>query len=225
MTPTETQDKELRKYLHSILKYSETFEEAYDHILTALEKETQTGSFENSVRRVINEEFGSPRGLVDMEQSYYKAAAKDATRQQQQSLIKHFKFPGLLYTLLLFTVIYYSINALNLTIYGLLYILSGIISISWIAILVRYYYAGFYTNNTKKSVKDKISLIIAGRPFSFIYFIFMTGIVSNKTLKVNLLISAYPTFLSVLMVLNILYIVSFLKLNQQEINRYKMKEV
>ena len=225
MIPTETQDQELRKYLHSILKYSETFEEAYDHILTALEKETQTGSFEQAVRKVINEEFGSPKGLVDMEHSYYKAATKDATRQQNQSFLNHFKFPGILYTLLLFTVIYYGINALNLTIYGLLGILSVMISISWISILVKYYYAGFYTNNIKRSVKDKIFMNLSGRPFSFIYIVFSIGILGNRAMKINFLIASYPAFLSALMVINVLYIVSFMRLNLQEINKYRRQEI
>ena len=221
MTPTLKQDQELKKYLRGVLKYRETYEEAYDHILTALEKETDETNFTKTINRVIAEEFGGPNGLVEMEESCYKTTAKEAIKQQFSNFKSNFKSIKLIYTLLLLAIIYYTFNLITLDVSTLLLLLS-VVCFAPAAIMVnRYYYTGFYTKDTKKSIKDKIFYELASKPVTLIWLAFIFTMTGKREPGVNLLVAQYPIVTSLIFVLTILYVVSFHKLNQEEIKLYK----
>lgn len=224
MTPTEPQDKNLRKYLRSILKYRETFEEAYDHILSALEKEDGTTNFQESVRKVINEGFGSPNGLVEMEEAYHKFTVKEAKKQQIANLKSYFKGSAVIIPLVLFASVYVAVTTFNLTLGILLWTLLAVNFTSWVSILIRFYYTGFYTNDTKRSIKDKVFNDIALRPMGVINMLFIVSYMGKNEAKISAMMVTYPGILSLIFMVMILYTTSFLKMNQQEIDDYKAKE-
>jgi S-adenosylmethionine:tRNA-ribosyltransferase-isomerase (queuine synthetase) len=82
MKPTLQQTQILKKYLRSTLDYRETYQEIYDHILSAVEGNTAGASFEEVVNNIINTDFGGAKGLVRLERQYYKSVVREVISQQ-----------------------------------------------------------------------------------------------------------------------------------------------
>jgi hypothetical protein len=80
MKPNQKQKLWLQSYLGAVLKYRETYEEVYDHVLLALENRHQEKFFEGTVNAIINEDFGGVNGLFAMERNCENAMVKQYWR-------------------------------------------------------------------------------------------------------------------------------------------------
>ncbi len=107
MKPSEQQLKVLQAYLYKTLSYRETYEEIYDHILSAVEFQPGNISFEDAVNNIIRNDFGSPENLLKIEKDIKNALVKDAVRKYFTYLSACFKFPGMLYTVMGALLTYY----------------------------------------------------------------------------------------------------------------------
>ncbi|MES2426736.1 MAG: hypothetical protein V4560_07160 [Bacteroidota bacterium] len=76
MQPNQEQQEFISKRLRSVLKYKDTYEEVYDHILTALEIVPDDGHFFNTVDNIITNELGGAKGIKRIEAKYMKWAIK-----------------------------------------------------------------------------------------------------------------------------------------------------
>lgn len=119
MKLTEQEDQLLKQYLSEILKYRETYDELYDHIVTALSHKTTIISFEQSVYDIITDDFGGYDNLMKLEKASKKAAIKDTTRLFLISFIGYFKFPKLLYTVVGCGITYYFTLHVQLSLWNL----------------------------------------------------------------------------------------------------------
>ena len=124
MKLTGQEDQLLKQYLSKILKYRETYDELYDHIITALSHKTTITSFEETIADIIRDDFGGPDNLIKLEKASKKAAVEDTVRLFLISFIGYFKFPKLSYTVVGAGMTYYftlhvQLNLWNLRAIGL----------------------------------------------------------------------------------------------------------
>jgi len=76
MKLTEQQDIYLKEYLRKALKYRETYNEVYDHMLTALTNKTGDAPFEQIVDEIIRYDFGGRDSLAMLEVAAKKSNSK-----------------------------------------------------------------------------------------------------------------------------------------------------
>ncbi len=57
------QDELLKHYLRKVFLYRETYEEVYDHMISALEERPYTVSFQYAVNDIIRRDFGGHNNL------------------------------------------------------------------------------------------------------------------------------------------------------------------
>src|ERR1700712_617002 len=57
----------LKKLLSDVILYRETYEEVYDHVLTALEEQPEVTNIAKQARQVLNDDFGGYSGISKME--------------------------------------------------------------------------------------------------------------------------------------------------------------
>lgn len=119
MKLTAQEDQFLKQYLSKTLKYRETYDELYDHIITALSHKITTSSFEETIADIIRDDFGGPDNLRKLEKASKKSAFKDTVRLFLISFIGYFKFPKLLYTVASAGMTYYFILHVQLNLWNL----------------------------------------------------------------------------------------------------------
>ena len=164
MKPTQQQLKVLKDYLHKTLNYRETYEEIYDHVLSAVEHQPSDISFEDAINNVIRTDFGSPKNLLKIEKANKNALVKETLNTYMRYFGYYFKLPGLLYTLVVALLSYYFFSQVKFApaaVVGMFTLIALFPGIIW---LLRLYYTGYVLNTTQKSAKDKLFENMAGLP-------------------------------------------------------------
>lgn len=218
MKTTLQQEEILRKYLRKVLLYRETYEEVYDHILTALQQKPQHVSFQDSVNQIIKDDFGGGRGLIKMEKKCYKLASDEAISQQWNYFKSNFKFPKLIYTLILFLTIYFIVSKIAYALFIIAFLVFAGFVVPGLLILFRYFNVGYFTLDTKKSIKDNIMRKIAYLFYQVILFPLM--LLSNHKKYIDFFIIEHTIIITLGITILILYIMSFIKLSKDEFKVY-----
>jgi hypothetical protein len=76
MKPTLDQQQFIHKHLSSLLKYKDTYDEVYDHVLTALELLPNDERFFSTVDNILETELGGTQGIKLIERKYRRIAIK-----------------------------------------------------------------------------------------------------------------------------------------------------
>ena len=220
MKLTLQQEENLKTYLRKELSYRETYEEVYDHILTALEQKPKEIPFQDSINQIISNDFGGGKGLVEMEKKCYQLVEDEANSQQWNYFKSNFRFPNLIYTLILFLTFCFIVSKFTIAPFIILFLIFIGILIPIIFMLIRYYFIGYFTLDTKKSIKDKIMWKIALKYTNLITFI----LIYKKDIKIfNSWINDYPILVPLValtIICYLLYITSFVKLSRDEFKFY-----
>jgi hypothetical protein len=164
MKPDSRQIKMLQEYLNKTLTYRETYEEVYDHILSALECQPGNIIFEDAINHIINNDFGGPENLLKIEKANKKALVKQSINTYVAYLGYYLKLPGLLYTLGMGLLSYYFFSQMQFgpkVIVGLFVPVVLYPALIW---ALRLYYTGYDLGTTQKSAKDKLFESLAGLP-------------------------------------------------------------
>lgn len=223
MKPSLQQEENLRIYLRKVLLYRETFEEIFDHIITALEEKNEGLSFQEAVNQIINDDFAGGKGLVEMEKKCYQSIADETIGQQWNYLKSNFKFPNLIYTLILFLTIYFIVSEIAFAPFIIAFLVTTGIVVPIIFRLTRYFYIGYFTLDTKSSIKDKIMKKIAAIPAMLInpgmMFIWIF-LLNRNTNNLNLLVTDHAIIVTFIITMFILYVISFVRLSRNEFKVY-----
>ena len=151
MIPTIKEKQWLQDYLNKALRYRETYDEIYDHILTALEHESAAEFFETTVYNVIEKEFGGSNNMLYMEVQSKRAISPEIKMQYRRKFTEWFKLPLVAYTLIITAFNFYFSGSKHF----LLGMLSFIIFLSPILIaVVRKILVRFKHHNYKPSIKE-----------------------------------------------------------------------
>ena len=164
MKPTEQQLKVLQEYLHKALNYRETYEEIYDHILSALEYQPDIISFEEAINIVIKNDFGSPKNLLKIEKAVKDALVKETIGTYMKYFSYYFKVPGLLYTLVVALLSFYFFSQMRPEPTCVVGAVAVIILCPCLIWALRLYNTGYILDTTRKSAKDKLFENMAGLP-------------------------------------------------------------
>jgi hypothetical protein len=219
MKPTSQQIQLLKKYLRDTLSYRETYEEIYDHILSAIENCTADVSFEEAVNGIINSDFGGVKGLVKIEKQYYSSAVEEVISQQWYNFVGNFKFPQLIYSLVLLGSIFYGMLYFTAQSYITVGLIFALVMVPGVFVIVRYFMIGYALKDTKRSIKDKIIGQVASKPL----LVFNPGVVFliGKN-QVSLWLNTHPFIVSLLLFTVTLYVIAFVKLCRHDFKAYQL---
>lgn len=159
---------------------------------------------------------------MEIEKKSYQLVVNETINQQWKYFKYSFKFPGLLYTLMLFLTTYFIISKIAAASFIILFLVFAGMILPGIMMLIRYYYVGYSTSDTKKSIKDKIMGKIAGKCSTTITLM-MLFLSNKKDLKIESWIIDYTIVFALAITIFILYIFSFVKLSKDEFKIYSMK--
>ena len=104
MILNEIQKQEVADYVKSITRYMETYNEVYDHLLSALEQEQQATFHMSLVKDVVNSDFGGEKQIRQEEESARQALYGSFSKMLKQELLNTFKFPAILNNLALLSL-------------------------------------------------------------------------------------------------------------------------
>jgi hypothetical protein len=168
MNPLSEQDELLKKYLSGILKYRETYEEVYDHVLNSLcAMDSDELSFQQNIDLIITNDFGGSKGLKIIEESHQKAFYA-ATMKKQWRLFKNwFRYPLFPFTAALFGVTY--LLGTKMPVIMNLVMIIVVVLTPILLTNIRYFKTGFIFGNTKRSIKDYPFRRIAFLPLNILY--------------------------------------------------------
>jgi hypothetical protein len=219
MKPTLQQTQLLKKYLRNLLDYRETYEEIYDHILSAVESNTTDEPFAEAVNNIIKTNFGGAKGLIKIEKQHYKAVVNEVVKQQWLQFTQSFKFPEVLLSLLLFAAIYFIVIIFSAQATAIVIFLFALCIMPGVFVLFRYFRIGYAIKDTKKSIKDGIlgqlasKPVLLGNPGIFILI--------GKS-EASLWITGHPLITSLIIAVVTLYVLAFIKLCRRDIKAYSL---
>ncbi len=109
MKLTEQQLQVLQITLSGYIKYKETYEEVYDHVLTALENDDNNKPLEEAINTILLNDFGGLAGLRLIERKRRWVVARQVLAKQGRYLVNHFKWPLLPVTITVYALVYFRI--------------------------------------------------------------------------------------------------------------------
>jgi hypothetical protein len=205
--------------LSGYVKYKETYEEVYDHVLTALENSDNSKPLDEAINTILLNDFGGFAGLRLIERKRRWAVARQVLAKQGQYLINHFKLPLLAVTVTIYVLVYYLIANFNFG-FSRLFLLIATVVIANLCTRFRMFRTGYIFKNSKKSIKDLPFWIITLVPLSVytafniliktVFFVF-----SHRYNFHEFLYNVLPVY-SLLMTLYIIYNISVIKLHRDE---------
>jgi hypothetical protein len=150
MTPTDQEKEWLRDYLYQAFTYRETFNEAYDHILMALEHKERKPFFESNVFEILDEDFGGSTNMLNMEIDCKSMINREFKAQYFRTLLSWLKLPRLVYTVGFFSAILFIAFINTNKVVGL----SFIIFLILISIIIPLVFLVLRSFKSKPSIKD-----------------------------------------------------------------------
>ena len=224
MKLTEDQLVVLKNNLKEGVTYRETYEEVYDHLLTALENSDNSLPLAKTLNNIMQNDFGGFKGLQVIEKKRRWMVARQMAKKQLWYFLDHLKFPLLPITLIIFAALYYLVS--NVKFNAFVFFLAVAIIPSLFNGL-RYFTIGYRYKSTQKSIKDLPFKVISNFPY---YFFFMGSIICQAIYFRNVENHNYlefynlsPLLLSSLYALYITYHISFFRLYRDEFANAEVK--
>lgn len=219
MKPTLQQEENLKAYLTDILKYRETIDEVYDHVLTAVEEKPENVRFQDAINQILNDDFKGGKGLVEMETQYLRNATWEGYVKIVKYVKSSFKNPNIIYTTILFGAINYAIQ--NITInYDRVIPIMPVSSLLFLMLsLIRTFFVGYLIGDTRKSISDVVIGKLIARLSWFLIFPFMLFPLYTK--QYQFLMIQHPTIIAGFLTVYILFIVATTRISIEEFRTYK----
>jgi hypothetical protein len=194
MKPTDQQIQWLKEYLRAVLTYRETYEEVFDHILTALTGSAIDDSFDHTVNGIINNDFGGYNNLPKLEKASKKAATRNSIKLVLGNLAEYFKFPSVLYVATGTVAAYYLTLYLKIASWNLwqIFVLGMVIQVMpgilgsykiFAQVKAKYIQTGQVLNHTKikPSLKEGAFRIMMSFPiYAFLFVNLCLSILANN---------------------------------------------
>lgn len=215
MKPTEQQDILLRNYLRDALQYRETYEEVYDHVLSALEHNQYTGTLEEAVNQILRDDFGGYTELRKMESKAKSEVLNEGVRKCVNFYFGYFKWPSLPFTLGFAVLVYFTLAQIRLEAMVLEGMFALIILTPAILSLRRYYVVGYLFRDTKRSVRDDVFARISMVPTRLFVF-FGIALCINVSKGKDIWHNVNPLVLTILYVASAVYLLALIKLYRDE---------
>lgn len=192
------------------LKYQEVYEEMLDHFTIAIEAKMDQGTSFDLALNEVKKEFGGNKGIKHVEKEFYSQMLKSYRGLHWQHFRSHFQWPQALATL-----------AIGGLVYALAFLLQGnkalAFGLSLLALtpiilsLVYFFRLRKKAPFTKNTAKGNLLLVLGGFGLNFLnILIFAPRIFFNEAIGKDILL-LYPAFVSVIITLFLLHLLSFIK--------------
>jgi hypothetical protein len=153
LTPGNKQ--EIADYIGGVIRYQETFDEVYDHILSGVCVCHNPEFSISNVREIVEVDFGGLQQITENEKEYERTFLRSCMRDLKEQMLRSFKFPAILIHVFLLLVCvfvfqysaYFSVGIREFA----EAILLGLIVLSGIYLFNRY----VYRRTQKPSIKFK----------------------------------------------------------------------
>jgi hypothetical protein len=229
MKLTEQQLLILQDTLKERITYKETYDEVYDHTLSALENSDDTFPLVTKLERIMHNDFGGVKGLRTLERKRRWLVARQMIGQQWVYFLDNFRLPLLPLTLTIFAGVYYIITNVE---YNAFHIFLAIVLIPNIFNGLRHFNFGYRLKSTNKSIKDFPLKVISYVPY-YMFFIgnaIIQSIIQLTSHPVDFmanrswynLLGLPPVVISFVFGLYIIYNLSFYRLYKDEFNKLKL---
>ena len=172
MTPTPQQINILQQKLRKILTYRETYEEVYDHILSALVNEPDNMPMGDAMNKIVRADFGGMKKLQLLEKTTKRILVKETIQKYLGFLKWFFKLPTLFFTVAISAVFCYFILQLHLSLRFWETLFFVVLFIPEIIMQVRYFKTGYILRDSKTSAKDRIFANLSRLPLRCVMAIF-----------------------------------------------------
>ena len=220
MQPTEQQIKTLQTYLRKTLNYKESYEEVYDHIISALADRPDSGNFQDTVNDIIVQDFGGHDNLLQVEQGIGSAITTDTYVRFRTYLTKLLRLPALLYLAGIAIAFYVFYSSVNLPPLMLKASVLLVVFVPSMLALFRFFHVGYVTGNKARSVRDLLFSNIAWLPV--MAFGNITLIIPMAFENVDQIWSGnYPVLTTLCMLAAIVYNIAVFKLYREEVKILK----
>lgn len=149
---------EIVDYIGGVPKYQETFDELYDHIISALAYSENSEFNIGLVREIVEADFGGFEQIKTNETAFEKAFVQTCMGDIKRELVAAFRFPGILVNMLLLLVSFLIYRMLDQYEYGLK-VLVGFIYLGMFILLIEYVFTRYFLNpNSKPTVRIKFMI-------------------------------------------------------------------
>jgi hypothetical protein len=147
---------EIVEYIGGVPRYQETFDELYDHVITALGNSQKEEFDLELVKGIVEDDFGGFELIAENEEESAKAFMRACKLSFKEELIRGFRFPGVFVNAWVLMISY--ILYLQLGIYAVgMSLLVITLLVTAIIPLIRNYFRLYITNRTRKpSVQFKV---------------------------------------------------------------------
>jgi len=214
MKPTAQQVKNLQEYLHDTLTYRETYEEIYDHILTALEHQSEGVSYQDAINNIIRNDFGGAENLLKIEKVNKSALVDESLKKYMGFFKGYFKSLGIIYTGSATLLIYYFLSHVSLSVMFFELILAVLTLLIPVSIAVmRLFNTGYFLDTTRKSARDKMFEYFAGGPSRLLIIL---NIWAFKTSVLGVWFNAHPYIVTLVIMVCAIYNLALYKLYKDE---------
>ncbi len=111
MKLTQEQIDNVNVLVSNEVKYQETYDEVFDHVLSAMEARDTMPDLQKTYREILEEDFGGHQGLEELEYEQ-NAVLKDEMQERRVDQLAGFlKWPGILAPLFIAIVCYCGIHS------------------------------------------------------------------------------------------------------------------
>jgi len=154
MKLSQSEELSLQKYLRSNLRYRETYAEFYDHILSSLENMPGNINFDESIKRIIDKDFGGIAGMRTIEIQYQKSTFREMQTKYFDALLSCLTSPLIFLLLAYSAIVCYVVQQSWYNFFTFLVLMVTIRLVPGVMKLMRYIRSGYVFGDTKRSVKD-----------------------------------------------------------------------
>lgn len=172
MKLSEEQIDNVNVLVSNEVKYQETYQEVFDHMLSAMEARNSMPDLQKAYREILEEDFGGHGGLEELEY-VQNTSLKDAMEEKRIDYLANFlKWPGILIPLLIAVICYYGIHASKFFVLWLYLGVFTMVMVPFIFIGIGNLIIRLKKSSKKKSIKNNSLRAMGNR--LFLYYIGMT---------------------------------------------------
>ena len=219
MKLTEDQLVVLKNMLEDRINYRETYEEVYDHVLTALEQVDADITLGQAINTIMLNDFGGFKGLKKIERKRRWMVGRQIAKNQLIYFIDNFKLPFLPLTVIIYTLMYYCVVKLKFVPQTWIALLT-VALIGFLFRAMRYYKTGYSSKNIKRSINDLPFKIISYFPY---YILFLCNVALSNRHHFYSWFNLSPLVLTFIFTAYFIYTISFFRLSRDEFKKLEIK--
>jgi hypothetical protein len=214
MMITKAEQESIREVLWHNLKYRETFDELYDHILSSIEiKEDDKQRPYELARYIVDTEFGGWDGIKKLETAREKSIQRQFRKSLWTEMKSYFSFPLIAFTVLITAGIFsIASNGSRMYISTFLFITVMVPAVTW------YFIAPFnrWSKKYKPSIKERSAERLGTFGVSLFNILLLSSGLFSAQPNYKFLLKANTSLLTPVAILLIVYCLSAVKVFRRE---------